>query len=344
MKENDLKSLREYPGSVMGEDENGKIEEAQDKTRVTKQVIPEIPIGPAILLVLVFFVACMSGSRFKEKMEDASPTGSENEMVFVTEAEITQTEALDQKDNKEESSIEETARKTEPLQDSSWMETVFGESDNAVVTTPVKVTALTENEKELLHFRESDFIKSLTGFFLEENIKTSEVTFQGSIPFSSKEASAYVAGIKGMDTKNLIVLFYPQYPGRYQFLLVDKEVIKEASLPDQGQTGNRETVQTAPALQNQPPSVEAENTYDAANLEVRAIPRQLYNYLKNPYELQYGLYDYLYKNGIRNVSTATVSSYEIDADRRSASITLSIDGGRIIKALYLLDSNTYSFQ
>ena len=224
------------------------------------------------------------------------------------------------------------------------MEKVFGESDNAVVTTPVKVTALTENEKELLHFRESDFIKSLSGFFLEENIKTSEVTFQGSIPFSSKEASAYVAGIKGMDTKNLIVLFYPQYPGRYQFLLVDKEVIKEASLPDQGQTGNRETVQTAPALQNQPPSVEAENTYDAANLEVRAIPRQLYNYLKNPYELQYGLYDYLYKNGIRNVSTATVSSYEIDADRRCASITLSIDGGRIIKALYLLDSNTYSFQ
>ena len=341
MKDNDLKSLREYPGFVMGEDENGKIEEAQDKKRGTKQVIPEIPIGPAILLVLVFFVACMSGSRFKEKMEDASPTGSENEMVFVTEAEITQTEALDQK---EESSIEETARETEPLQDSSWMEKVFGESDNAVVTTPVKVTALTENEKELLHFRESDFIKSLSGFFLEENIKTSEVTFQGSIPFSSKEASAYEAGIKGMDTKNLIVLFYPQYPGRYQFLLVDKEVIREASLPDQGQTGNRETVQTAPALQNQPPSVEAENTYDAANLEVRAIPRQLYNYLKNPYELQYGLYDYLYENGIRNLSTATVSSFEIDADRRSASITLSIDGGRIIKALYLLDSNTYSFQ
>ena len=343
MKENDLKSPREDTGFVM-EVENGKIEEAQDKKRVIKQVIPEIPIGPAILLVLVFFVACMSGSRFKEKMEDASPTGSENEMVFVTEAEITQTEALDQKDHKEESSIEETARETEHLQDSSWMEKVFGESDNAVVTTPVKVTALTENEKELLHFRESDFIKSLSGFLLEEDIKTSEVTFQGSIPFSSKEASAYVAGIKGMDTKNLIVLFYPQYPGRYQFLLVDKEVIKEASLPDQGQTGNRETVQTAPALQNQPLSVEAENTYDAANLEVRAVPKQLYNYLKNPYELQYGLYDYLYKNGIRNVSTATVSSYEIDADRRCASITLSIDGGRIIKALYLLDSNTYSFQ
>ena len=340
MKENDLKSPREDTGFVM-EVENGKIEEVQNKKRGTKQVIPEIPIGPAILLVLVFFVACMSGSRFKEKMEDASPTGSENEMVFVTEAEITQTETLDQK---EESSIEETARETEPLQDSSWMEDVFGESDNAVVTTPVKVTGLTENEKELLHFRESDFIKSLSGFLLEEDIKTSEVTFQGSILFSSKEASAYVAGIKGMDTKNLIVLFYPQYPGRYQFLLVDKEVIKEASLPDQGQTGNRETVQTAPALQNQPPSVEAENTYDAANLEVRAIPRQLYNYLKNPYELQYGLYDYLYKNGIRNVSTATVSSYEIDADRRCASITLSIDGGRIIKALYLLDSNTYSFQ
>lgn len=333
MKENDFKSPREDPGFFMEEVENRKIEEVQDKKRGTKQVIPEIPIGPAILLVLVFFVACMSGSRFKEKMEDASPTGSDNEMVFVTEAEITQTEALDQK---EESSIEETARETEPLQDSSWMEKVFGESDNAVVTTPVKVTGLTENEKELLHFRESDFIKSLSGFLLEEDIKTSEVTFQGSIPFSSKEASAYEAGIKGMDSKNLIVLFYPQYPGRYQFLLVDKDAIMEASLPDQGQT--------APALQNQPLSVEAENTYDAANLEVRAVPKQLYNYLKNPYELQYDLYDYLYKNGIRNVSTATVSSYEIDADRRSASITLSIDGGRIIKALYLLDSNTYSFQ
>ena len=91
MKENDLKSPREDTGFVM-EVENGKIEEVQDKKRGTKQVISEIPIGPAILLVLVFFVACMSGSRFKEKMEDASPTGSENEMVFVTEAEITQTE------------------------------------------------------------------------------------------------------------------------------------------------------------------------------------------------------------------------------------------------------------
>ena len=47
-----------------------------------------------------------------------------------------------------------------------------------------------------------------------------------------------------------------------------------------------------------------------------AVPSTLSNYLDNRYELQYTLYDYLYRNGKQNVGTAVVRDFGIDPDRK----------------------------
>ena len=190
---------------------------------------------------------------------------------------------------------------TVKVPDPSWMDKIFGKHDSGVVTSPLRIFALTENEKELINFRESDFIKSLSSFLLEENIKTSEVTFKGSVPFSSKGAAAYEARLNGIDDKTLVVLLYPEYPGRFQYLLIDQEKENTNARENGSREENTGISGAVTNVQNQPASSAPVDTYDASSLEVRAIPAKLYNYLKNPYELQYGLYDHLYKNGMKNV-------------------------------------------
>ena len=80
------------------------------------------------------------------------------------------------------------------------------------------------------------------------------------------------------------------------------------------------------------------------SLTLTGISPELGNYLSNPYELQYGLYDYLYNKGIRNAKSASVTSYYIDSDDRSAAIQIDIKGVGHVTAIYDPGTNEYTYQ
>ena len=56
------------------------------------------------------------------------------------------------------------------------------------------------------------------------------------------------------------------------------------------------------------------------------------------------VYDYLFRRGIKNAKTAAVTGYYIDADERTASIEIKVDGVGNVTAIYDRDANSYSFQ
>ena len=57
----------------------------------------------------------------------------------------------------------------------------------------------------------------------------------------------------------------------------------------------------------------------------------------------YTLYDYLFRNGKRSVSTAAVDDFDIDPDDRIAEITFELDDGSIVYGSYDKYSNSYSY-
>ena len=85
------------------------------------------------------------------------------------------------------------------------------------------------------------------------------------------------------------------------------------------------------------------NAYDATALSVLSVPSTLVNYLDNRYELQYTLYDFLYRNGKKDVAAASVENYTIDPDNRIATISLKLDDGSLVTGTYKKDTNEYSY-
>ena len=156
---------------------------------------------------------------------------------------------------------------------------------------------------------------------------------------------------------------YPAIPGEYVYTLVPIKDIKSqynisetkpqtASQPQttaQPQTASQAQVQpqtTAPVVtqtpnETMPPTTDS---YDASSFYVSNIPSTLSNYMNNADVLQYRLYDYLYQRGIRNVTGASVSGYDIDEDSRSVTIDLALNSGGSVRCYYDRDSNQYSFQ
>ena len=97
-------------------------------------------------------------------------------------------------------------------------------------------------------------------------------------------------------------------------------------------------------VQTQPQNTDqTEPKYDATNLTIMAVPSTLSNYLDNKYELQCTLYDWLYRNGKQNVSTAAVDDFDIDPDDRVADIIFELDDGSTVYGSYDRDTNSYEY-
>ena len=177
-------------------------------------------------------------------------------------------------------------------------------------------------------------------------------------------AVAFQGRLEGKDDYILDVVFYPDLPGEYIFLLRnvkgnERENASETTTESEGQnagqnssqaqnsqsnTPSQEISQSAVAQQNPQPAAQPQNPYDATNLSVKKIPETLLNYLDNRYEFQYDLYDWLYHHGKREVSSASVTDYSIDGDSRTATIELALSDGSSMTAVYNKSSNTYSFE
>ena len=246
----------------------------------------------------------------------------------------------------------------------NWKEKIFGSDVGLVQDKQVFITGLSASEKEKLSFRESDFVKAVSTFLSSKRIDAKTVEFLRKMDISADGAQEYLAVLPGHDDFYLVVLMYPEYPGKYilSFLdldglagsLEEKEKQKKDSAPETSAVNTPvQALQTQPVLTSPPVqapvqaqpqnTAQTEEKYDATNLTIMAVPSTLSNYLDNKYELQYTLYEYLFRNGKRGVSTAAVDDFDIDPDDRIAEITFELDDGSIVYGSYDKDSNSYSY-
>lgn len=267
------------------------------------------------------------GRELPEREPKSAP---ETETDVVTEAETKpQTEPI--------TAVE--PQSDTPENETDWQDQIFGEKVDGI-TYHLQINGLTQAQREEIGFRESDFVKAAGQFLLAHDVRTTGVTF-GEAAEMSGSGTTYLADLDGYKDKKLCVMMYADYPGEYILALIDvpvETIIQTERVPSLPSTPQIQT--EAP----QPAQTEAQDTYNAADLNITGIPKKLQNYIANEYEMQYSLYDYLYRHGKQEVTSATVSDYEIDADNRQATISFLLSDSGNITGTYRKDENSYTYR
>ncbi len=294
----------------------------------------------AIIILLSVGVGVYIAGGFSESPEPEAEIETEtevlDEMIDIIETELAQPETV----------IEyvEVEAETE-----NWKDTIFGTSSASMVQN-ISVTGMTSVQKDRSGFREADFLAALSDFLDENHISgITSVNFEEEITCSADGAYAFRATLGDRTDKVLNVIVYPDYPGEYILTLQDaQEVSVEVQTQNETAAGTSAgeyyypQSSTQSGQTNESSGSEA-RTYDASTLSVNNIPTTLANYISNQYELQYTLYDFLYRNGY-DVSAVSVTDYEINADTRQATINFILSDGSTLTGIYAKDSNTYSYR
>ena len=308
-------------------------------------------IPAAFAAAAVFFLTAVFSFQNVVRKAPGQVKMTENtETVRITEA-LKDDDNVTRLETEKEAGAQVQKSDTPETEDFSWQEIIFCAEGKSVITAPIRVGGLTQNERNLTGFRESDFIRGLSSFLTGNNIHVSGITFEEPLAISSDDAAAFSASLEGISDRKLIVIFFPAYPGKYLFALENMPKENETKGRTETQvTARASAAQTREAAQPQTQSVavqvsstDTESAYDAMSLTVKDLPSEVSNYLANAYELQYELYDYLYRRGITGAGTATVTDYYIDGDERTATIGITVEGVGDVTALYDRDENGYSF-
>ncbi len=305
----------------------------------------------ALLLLLILIIVSLSETAGRDPAPYVETEGTASEKEETDDSEQVGQAPLRQIKSDEET--EETAvakteadpPETEEATDSDWQETIFG-SREATLLQNIRVTGHAAEQKAKTGYRESDFLPVLSEFLEANRLNgITEVTFEEEIPVSADHACAFSAGLAGRKDKVLTVLMYPDYPGRYLLTLQDaREVTVEVQVPQAAAETETIRQESVPAqVQTETEAHEQAPVYDATTLSLKGIPATLLNYLANQYELQYTLYDYLYQNGRRDVTWAEVTGYEIDAEEKTAKISLQLSDSGSLTCIYDRVNNRYSY-
>jgi len=346
-----------------GSEENGHEQNSKHFLHQWRQWL----IGVILIFLAALYLLNNSSRNTETNLSQETETAiieSESKTAAVTKTvQVTGTSDVDESDissaGESGTTTEENRNETKNLNGTSsdteneteadnWQQTIFGDSENTILSS-LKVTGLTEEQKEKSGYRESDFLMALSAFLSNNDLAgVTEVTFENEIPCSSDGAFAFCASMDNSEDR-LTVIMYPDYPGQYILLLEEtQETAEKSDRVEEAETQNEseadEETQEAIEIQSGQSSSETERSYDATTLSVTGIPTTLLNYLANRYELQYTLYDYLYRNGYSDVTAAAVNSYEIDADTRTATITFTLSDGSSLIGIYNRDENSYSYQ
>ncbi len=258
--------------------------------------------------------------------------------------------------------VQETEEKeTEGLEIATfWIQDIFGNDVTASDSEMPEIYGLSEQMKKKLQIHDEELGKDVAAFLKENGIDTELLYLEKTIPCSSESAVGYIASMAGVADTKLEMIFYPEYPDHFIFMLTEKEKVElpvsTVAVSDNGNSASAnssvpETESGASAVISQPEPVRViyqtpetnENTYDASRLSISSIPSDLKNYIANEYLLQYQLYDYLYNKGMRNIKTAKVTEYSIDGDVRQATFRLGLDNGQTVACTYYHDSGAFSF-
>ena len=248
------------------------------------------------------------------------------------------------------------SRKDELLQEGadSVKALLFDEEDGQSGISPyLTIAGLTDKEKRDSGFVESDFLSAAGLFLKERGISTKRIIVENAIECSAPDGMAFQARLEKQDGYSFQFILFRLLPGEYVFTLqkLDEEVQPEtlttensslqtdaAAVSPAGQQGQ---VQMQTAVTQ--PQTSAASDYDATSLTINSVPEELLNYLDNEYVFQYSLYDYLYRNGKKDVRSARVTGYSIDSVERKALIRVELDDGSKLSASYDKSSSSYSF-
>ena len=240
-------------------------------------------------------------------------------------------------------------------------EQIFGNEEDQGISPYLTITGMTEKEKRDSGFVETDFLRAAGLFLKDRGISTKRIIVEREVECSLPKGMAFQGRLEKVGGKSFRFILFPELPGEYIFMIEDEqpEVQAETLTTEysadtsgggsqtggiQGQTPSQGQMQNQ--TQNQPQSQERpeqEDGYDARNISISSVPEELLNYMDNRYVFQYSLYDYLFSHGRKNVTSAEVTDYSIDAGTRQATIQLKLSDGSNLTVVYSKSSGSYTF-
>ena len=243
----------------------------------------------------------------------------------------------------------------------SMKEQIFGNEEDQGISPYLTITGMTEKEKRDSGFVETDFLRAAGLFLKDRGISTKRIIVEREVECSLPKGMAFQGRLEKVGGKSFRFILFPELPGEYIFMIEDEqpEVQAETLTTEysadtsgggsqtggiQGQTPSQGQMQNQ--TQNQPQSQERpeqEDGYDARNISISSVPEELLNYMDNRYVFQYSLYDYLFSHGRKNVTSAEVTDYSIDAGTRQATIQLKLSDGSNLTVVYSKSSGSYTF-
>ena len=238
----------------------------------------------------------------------------------------------------------------------SMKEQIFGNEEDQGISPYLTITGMTDKEKRDAGFVETDFLRAAGLFLKDRGISTKRIIVENPVDCSLPNGMAFQGRLEKVDDMSFRFILFPDLPGEYIFMIEeDEEKVQPETLMTEGASDTEEqaagaqtqtTVQTQnpPQPQSQPQSQASQDTdYDARNISISSVPEELLNYMDNRYVFQYSLYDYLFSHGKKEVQSAEVTDYSIDAGTRQATIKLKLTDGSDLTAVYSKSSGSYTF-
>jgi hypothetical protein len=264
--------------------------------------------------------------------------------AIETEAAIPQTEI----------SEEEKAKLINKGED-SMKEQIFGNDEDQGISPYLTITGMTDKEKRDAGFVETDFLHAAGLFLKDRGISTKRIIVEKEIECSLPKGMAFQGRLEKVDGKSFRFILFPDLPGKYIFMIEENEkeiqpetLTTEAASETDNQSAGSQTqaatqVQNPSQIQPQSQTQDQADDYDARNISISSVPEELLNYMDNRYVFQYSLYDYLFSHGKKDVESAEVTDYSIDAGTRQATIHLKLSDGSSLTAVYSKSGGSYTF-
>ena len=238
----------------------------------------------------------------------------------------------------------------------SMKKQIFGDEENQGISPYLTITGMTDKEKRDAGFVETDFLRAAGLFLKDRGISSKRIIVENPVDCSLPNGMAFQGRLEKVDDMSFRFILFPNLPGEYIFMIEeDEEKVQPETLTTEDASDTEEQAagtqtqaavqtQNPPQTQSQPQSQASQDTdYDARNISISSVPEELLNYMDNRYVFQYSLYDYLCSHGKKEVQSAEVTDYSIDAGTRQATIKLTLYDGSDLTAVYSKSSGSYTF-
>ena len=232
---------------------------------------------------------------------------------------------------------------------------IFGDDEDQGISPYLTITGMTDKEKRDAGFVETDFLREAGLFLKDRGISTKRIIVEKEVECSLPKGMAFQGRLEKVDGKSFRFILFPNLPGQYIFMIEEDEkevqpetlTTEDASEADNQSAGSQTQAasQAQYPLQVQPQSQTQEQAddYDARNISISSVPEELLNYMDNRYVFQYSLYNYLFSHGKKDIESAEVTDYSIDAETRQATIHLRLLDGTDLTAVYSKSGGSYTF-